>query len=300
MKPEVVLDGVPFAEGPVWCPDGTLVISHLAPGALRRVWPRTGQSRIIARTKGSANAAQLASDGGFVITQNGGIDFMSFAAMLGLTRESCPLYEPVPPGIQRVSPDGEVSDLCVGDLLAPNDLVVDRNGILYFTDPGRPGAAADRLGRLMAMDQSGKVEVIARGFSYDNGIALSPDEQILVVEASGLMWVGRDSEKEWLIEKLGEHPGDGLCFDVEGRVYVASPLAHAIYVLEPDGRVAEVIDLPEGSMVTNVCFGGPDLRTLFAVEIVPGRLHAIENMPCAGLGLTPWPVPAGRSQHRGN
>lgn len=294
MKPEVVLDGVPFAEGPVWCPDGSLVISHLAPGALRRIWPRTGQSRIIARTRGSANAAQLASDGGFVITQNGGIDFMAYAPMLGLTKDSCPPHEPVAPGIQRVSPEGEVSDLCAGELLAPNDLVVDRDGILYFTDPGRPGAAADRLGRVMAMEPGGRLRVIASGFSYDNGIALSPEGRILVVEAYGLMWVGRDGAKEWLIEKLGEHPGDGFCFDVEGRIYVASPLANAIYILEPDGRLGEIIQLPEGSLVTNVCFGGRDLRTLFAVEIMPGRLHAMENMPCAGLALTPWPVPAGQ------
>lgn len=294
MKPEVVLDGVPFAEGPVWCPDGSLVISHLAPGGLRRIWPRTGQSRLIARTKGSANAAQLASDGGFVITQNGGTDFMAYAAMLGLTKDSCPPHEPVPPGIQRVSPEGEVSYLRAGEVRAPNDLVVDRSGTIFFTDPGRPGAATDRLGRLMALEPNGELRVIASDFCYDNGIALSPDGRILVVEANGLMWVGRDGEKEWLIEQLGEHPGDGFCFDVEGRIYVASPLAHAIYVLEANGRVGEVIQLTEGSLVTNVCFGGPDLRTLFAVEIMPGRLHAIENMPCAGLALTPWPVPSGQ------
>lgn len=292
MKPAVVLEGVRFAEGPLWCPDGTLVVTHLAPGILRRIWPQTGQSAVIARTGGSANAAQLASDGGFVATQNGGIDFMVYADALQLTKQTCPPHAPVTPGLQRVSPAGEVSYISRDGLEAPNDLVIDRDGTIYFTDPGHLGTTADPRGRLMSLDPQGRLRVVAGGFRYNNGIALSPDGRILVVEANGLMWVSRDGEKEWLVESLGEYPGDGFCFDREGRAYVASPLAGIVYIIEPDGRVADVLHLPERSMVTNVCFGGEDLRTLFTVEIVPGRVHAFEHMPCPGLPMLTWPVPA--------
>lgn len=209
-------------------------IWHPAPcdGSGRRLGSR-GSSR----TQGSANAVQLTSDGG--------IDFRAYAGALNLTEESCPPYGPVPPGIQRVTPDGEVSDLCAGDVLASNDLIVDRDGTIYFTGPERPSATADRRGRVMALEPGSRLRVITSDFRYDNGIALSPD--------------GADSR---------------------GRSGWA--------------EVGEVIRLLEGSLVTNVCFGESDLRTLFAVEIAPGRLHAIENMPCAGLASTPWPMPAGQ------
>jgi len=291
MKPVVITEGVGFAEGPVWCPDGTLVVSHLAPGCLRRVWPASGRSEIIARTGGSANAAQLTSDGGFVLTQNGGIDFMVYADALSLTKENCPPYEPVAPGLQRVSASGQVTYLTAEPLNAPNDLVVDRNGTIYFTDPGHPPTLASCKGRLMALDPDGCLRVVANGFRYDNGIALSPDGRLLVVEANGLMWVSPAGEKEWLLESLGDYPGDGFCFDVDGRIYVACPLAASIYVIDSDGTMLDAIRLPAGSMVTNVCFGGTDLRTLFAVEIAPGRVHAIEHMPAIGVSMHAWPVP---------
>src|SRR5512143_3982151 len=99
MRPEVVIDGAPFAEGPVRCPDGTLVISHVAPGGLRRVWPAEGRSAIIARTGGGANAVQLASDGGFVVTQNGGFDFAPVAEVLGLREGEIPPFAPATPGL---------------------------------------------------------------------------------------------------------------------------------------------------------------------------------------------------------
>ncbi len=287
------MEGVAFAEGPVWCPDGTLVVSHLAPGCLRRIWPATGQSEIFVRTRGSANAAQLASDSGFLITQNGGIDFMLYADALNLTKETCPPYQPVTPGLQRVSASGQITYLTSDTLHGPNDLVVDRDGTTYFTDPGHPSTDAACSGRLMALDPNGNLRVIAGGFRYDNGIALAPDGRILVAEANGLMWVSRSGEKDWLIESLGDHPGDGLSFDIDGHVYVACPLGHCIHVIDTDGKMLETIHLPAGSIVTNLCFGGSDLRTLFAVEIAPGRVHAIEHMPVAGLPMHAWPVPPG-------
>jgi gluconolactonase len=290
VRAEVIAEGVRFAEGPVWCPDGTLVVSHLSPGALRRIWPESGRSELIARTRGSANAAQLASDGGFVVTQNGGIDFMVYADVLGLSEDDRPPYEPVTAGIQRVSPSAEVSYLCDGDFLGPNDLIVDLDGTIYFTDPGRSPVAGASEGRLMSLTPGGEVKLIADGFHYDNGIALSPSGRILVVEENGLMWVSKDGDKEWLVRSMGEHAGDGLGFDQDGRIYVASPLGHCIHVFEPDGKLADTHPLPDGSIVTNLCFGGDDLRTLFIVEIMPGRVHAMQGMPCPGLPPTPWPV----------
>ena len=74
-RAEVVVGGLLFPEGPVWCPDGTVVCTSVAEGALYRVWPREGRKERIASVGGGANAAAPADDGGFLVTQNGGIDF---------------------------------------------------------------------------------------------------------------------------------------------------------------------------------------------------------------------------------
>ena len=97
MRAEVVVDGIAFGEGPVWCPDQTLVVTSVAEGALYRVWPESGRAERIADTGGGANGAALASDGGFVVTQNGGFDF----AATGLF-EDPPPFRPAVPGLQRV------------------------------------------------------------------------------------------------------------------------------------------------------------------------------------------------------
>ena len=41
---ELVATGIRFPEGPVWCPDGTLVVTSVAEGALYRVWPDAGRA----------------------------------------------------------------------------------------------------------------------------------------------------------------------------------------------------------------------------------------------------------------
>src|SRR5688500_17114910 len=79
MKPEVVAEDTGLGEGPVWCPDGTLVVTSVDRGVLLRIWPETGKHEVVADTAGSPNAAQLASDGGFVVTQAGGHDLSPYA-----------------------------------------------------------------------------------------------------------------------------------------------------------------------------------------------------------------------------
>ena len=101
----VVGKGIPFAEGPVWCPDGTIVATSVAAGALFRVGPGSGTVERIAVTGGGANGAALASDGSILVTQNGGIDFSKLPGVYA----ALPACEPAVPGLQRASPDGTTS-----------------------------------------------------------------------------------------------------------------------------------------------------------------------------------------------
>src|SRR5690349_17744829 len=73
MRAEVVCTGVRFGEGPVWCGDGTLVVTSVAEGALYRVHVDASRGERFADTGGGANGAALAADGSILVTQNGGI-----------------------------------------------------------------------------------------------------------------------------------------------------------------------------------------------------------------------------------
>jgi gluconolactonase len=140
--PVVVVADTGLGEGPVWCPDGTLVITSVDRGLLYRTWPGSGQMEVIADTGGAPNAAQLASDGGFVVTQAGGYDLSAFSPARLRRPPGVPvLYQPpatprpVRPGLQRVTPDGTVHYLADDGFLAPNDLTVTADGTVYFTNP---------------------------------------------------------------------------------------------------------------------------------------------------------------------
>ena len=175
---EVVVTGLMFPEGPVWCDDGTVVCTSVAEGALYRVWPQHHRAERIAVTGGGANAAAPVDDGGFLVTQNGGIDFRG----LGLYAEAPP-YRPAEAGLQRVAPDGTATYVAIGGFNAPNDLVVAPDGTVYFTDPPQHPPPPEPVGRVHALRPDGTTEVVASGFSYCNGIALEADATLVVSRA---------------------------------------------------------------------------------------------------------------------
>lgn len=291
-KAEVVVDGIRFGEGPVWCPDGTpagagsLVVTSVADGVLHRVWPQEQRAELLADTGGGANGAALAADGSILVTQNGGFDF----AATGLFDDP-PQPKPAAPGLQLARPDGTVSYLAATGFHAPNDLCVADDGTVYFTDPGHWPPPDPPIGRVMAYRRDGRVTVAADGFTYCNGIALDPDGHLVVVERQGLQRLLPDGGREWVIEVLGPGAGDGFCVDTEGRFYVASTMEHGVRVVDPDGTIVDFLEIAGEGLTTNCCFGGPDLRTLYATDALPGRVVAWEHMPTPGLPLTPWPGP---------
>jgi len=299
---EVVAEDTGLGEGPVWCPgEGTVVLTSVDRGVLYRVWPLTRRKEVVADTAGSPNAAQLASDGGFVVTQAGGHDLSSFSPARLHPRGANVFYtEPATPRkttpvLQRVTTQGRVTYQTSLGFLAPNDLVVAADGTIYFTDP--PELTGDNreqlLGKVWAYRTDGSIHLVAEKFSYCNGIALDVDGSIIVVERSGLQRVNLAGSREWVVEVLGEGAGDGFCLDRDGRIYVAFNSMRGVKVIE-DGKEVDVLGVPGGppGIVTNVCFAGPDLRTLYLTDAFARRLLAWEAMPTPGLPLTPWPVPA--------
>ncbi len=284
MQCEVVVDGVRFGEGPVWCGDDTLVVTSVADGALYRIDVATGAMALFADTGGGANGAALAADGSMLVTQNGGIDFSA----LGLFPEPTP-FRTATPGVQLARPDGSVSYVADQGFLAPNDLAVAADGRVFFTDPGPHPPPETPVGRVMILERDGTITEFADGFQYCNGIAFTPDGVVVVVEARGLQAVGADGERDWVIEDLGPGVGDGFCLDADGRYYVASTSDHGVRIVDPGGTVIDFLPIPGDGLTTNCCFGGDDLRTLYATDALPGRVVAWEGLPTPGLRLPVWP-----------
>jgi len=191
---------------------------------------------------------------------------------------------------------------CNGEhLKGPNDIVFDAQGGFYFTDLGRRrGRQIDRGAIYYALPDGSRITELVFPIDTPNGIGLSGDEKTLyVADTNGArIWA-------WDIVapgKLGPaphrlHPGrllykaagyerfDSLALDSEGNVVVATLGTGCVTAISPEGRVRAVVPVPEFDiMVTNICFGGPDLKTAYITSAGLGRLYATE-WHCPGLPL---------------
>jgi gluconolactonase len=80
---------------------------------------------------------------------------------------------------------------------------------------------------------------------------------------------------------------DSLAVDADGNVCVATLYSGCVSVVSPEGELLESVPVPEDDIfVTNICFGGPDLRTAYVTSSGHGILYS-----------TPWPRPGLRLNH---
>jgi gluconolactonase len=182
----------------------------------------------------------------------------------------------------------------------PNDLTVDSQGRIYFSDP-RYGENAgkdivDGQGRTIEgvyrIDTDGKVtRVLGREVERANGVLVSADDRYLFVADNNNNNVG-GARKLWrfdlrkdgtvdvaskkLLYDWGKGRGpDGVKQDQKGRLYVAAGLNKpnppfepaadvkgGIYVLSPEGKLLAFLPVLRDE-VTNCAFGGDDLKTLY-------------------------------------
>jgi gluconolactonase len=152
--------------------------------------------------------------------------------------------------------------------IMPNDLVADRQGGIYFTDPAfRPGSRPQDKEGVYYVSNEGQVTRLIDNLTKPNGIILSPDEKILYVLPSsfqGLMAYPLDKPgKIGEGKRIGkiEYPGDGMTVDMKGNLYITQPRLSAIQVISPEGKTLGLIHFPE--VPSNCKFGGQDMKTLF-------------------------------------
>ena len=157
-------------------------------------------------------------------------------------------------------------------LNSPNDVVVKRDGTIWFTDPSygylqgfRPApAVGDQVYRYDP--RSGALSVVADGFDKPNGLAFSPREDVLYVGDNGdphhivafnVLDGRRVTRGRVLAASTPEHP-DGLKVDAHGRVYASA--AEGVRIFDARGDQLGTIALPGA---VNFTFGGHERNVLF-------------------------------------
>ncbi|HZT95030.1 MAG TPA: SMP-30/gluconolactonase/LRE family protein [Gaiellaceae bacterium] len=269
--------GLGLLEGPLWL-DRSLFFVAVSRGVVYR-WDGA-EFTITCEVGGGPNGLAADANGAIWIAQNGGT-----RGWRGATR-------PRPAGLQRLAGDC-LEDVVVTGHDAPNDLVVGPGGRIYFTDPPLGHDHRPVPGRLCRFDpQTGVDEVLDEGIIFPNGIAFDPRLENLYVVETGARRIlryayvnGRLGARE-LYAQLEHGEPDGICFDAEGRLYVANGPADDIAVIEPDA--ADVRYHPAPRFPTNCCFGGSSLETLFVTFASGGRLLAFaSDVPGAALPSAP-------------
>jgi gluconolactonase len=153
-------------------------------------------------------------------------------------------------------------------LNSPNDVVVRRDGHVYFTDPASKAVLERQtlgFNGVFHVTPSGKISLVTRRLGRPNGVALTPDGRTLYVADSESKKIvafrldadGTASGERTFIAAVDGTP-DGLRVAANGNIYVA---CRGICVYSPEGKLNKLIEFPETP--TNCAFGGTDLRTLY-------------------------------------
>lgn len=260
---ELLVSGCPFCEGPAFHRDGNLCIVNWDTSQIMCVTPKREIGEIH-RTGGIPAGLAFHPDGALWIADEG--DDLH--------------------GVLRVNAVGEQTvmvDSYEGKPLnGANDLVFDRFGTCYFSDPWGSGPDTP-TGAFYRLFSDGRLEQLGSGLKFPNGVALNADETAVFLaetHAHRIMrfpiYGGGDIGEgaAWLDGDESFTP-DGMAFDAEGYLHVAVFGGARVDVYDPDGRAVEAISIP-GPNVTNCAFGGPDNRTLVVTEIETESVYRVE------------------------
>lgn len=293
-----IASGLQFPEGPIAMPDGSVILVEIKRGTLSRVTPN-GKIEVIAETGGGPNGAAFGPDGKVYVCNDGGFEWSVLNGLL------IPGHQPKDYSggrIERVDIDtGKVEVLyteCNGHrLCGPNDIVFDKSGGFWFTDHGKHrDRDSDTTGVYYAKTDGSMIREVIFPIQSPNGIGLSPDEKKLYVAET---WTAR--VWQWDLPSPGQiksgsepfTPGggtllaglpgfqllDSMAVDSAGYVCVATIINGGVTAISPDGKTIEHVPLPD-PLTTNVCFGGPDMKTAYATLSGYGKLVSF-----------PWPRP---------
>lgn len=168
----------------------------------------------------------------------------------------------------------------------PNDIIVNKKDQFFASDPNwRAGT-----GQLWRIDAGGKAVLLAADMGTTNGIALSPDEQILYVNESvqRKIWAfdvdasGNISGKR-LFAEFTDFGFDGMACDGKGNLFVTRHGKGTIAILSPEGKLVREVQL-KGKRCSNLVFGGKNGKTVYVTMQDRGAIEKFQ-VEHAGKGL---------------
>jgi gluconolactonase len=247
MNIEKIARGFQFTEGPTWSKEGFLLFSDCNANKLYKFVGGTGTSDF-ADVPGGPN--------GNTYDVQGRLYTCEFHAR----------------NVTRTSKKGVVEVLASKfegkRLNAPNDIIVRRDGHVYFTDPAfgdqQDHRELDFFG-VFHITPKGDLEAIAKWKTRPNGITLSPSGKVLYVADSDARLIraydldksGTASKERVLIENIPGVP-DGIRTDEKGNIYVA---AKHVFVYSEEAKLIGTIEFSDPP--SNLTFGDVDLESLF-------------------------------------
>lgn len=249
-----------FTEGPVVDPQGNVYFSD---GRNDRVMQldKDGKLSVFLKPCGRANGLKFDAQGRLCMCQSVGAGGKQRVARIEKDGAETPLAETYE-GLR---------------LNAPNDLTIDRQGRIYFTDINLGDAApkSDLPSGVYRIDAPGKFVRVISGLLRPNGIVITPDNKTLYVSDRGTQKLHRyrvkpdgGLEPDGIVYDFSPDRGiDGMCLDLEGNIYGAAGEKEktGLWVISPEGKLLLHKPMPEFS--TNVAFGGDDMRDLYLTAL---------------------------------
>ncbi|MFT5329820.1 MAG: gluconolactonase [Parasphingorhabdus sp.] len=269
---EIIAEGLAFPEGPVVMADGSVIVVELAGGRITRCW--NGRAETVCDIGGGPNGAAIGPDGALYVCNNGGLDLEKFQNARGNGHEG---------RIERV-------DLATGKferiydsfdsvpLQAPNDIVFDADGRIWFTDLGKThDGIRTASGLFSALTDGSEIFAIDRHAVSYNGVGLSPDGASVYVadtHQARLWHYERRVDQQrptWVATAPGPVGFDSLAVTQAGNICVATLYDGGISTITPDGTVSK-FSISDEAYVTNIAFGGEDMCTAYITLSQSGRL----------------------------
>jgi gluconolactonase len=293
-----------FPEGPVAMDDGSVIVVEIEAGRLTRVKP-DGSKHTIATVGGGPNGLAIGPDGALYVCNNG--ENFEYHKQMGLNIPGHTPPHHAGGWIERVEiASGKVERLYTEwngvKLQAPNDIVFDTIGGFWFTDHGSTTHDYRTHGALYyARADGSKIERVLYELVTPNGVGLSPagDAVYYAETFTGRLYKlpltapGVRGEVAGFTpgQFVGAFPGlayfDSLGVQADGHVCCATLLAGGITTFDPATGGTTHFALPD-PLVTNICWGGKDMKTAFITASGTGKLLAVD-----------WPAPGLRLNYNG-
>jgi len=252
-----------FTEGPALAPDGSIFFSDIGQ-SIYRYAPATGKTELFRQPSGRSNGLMFNAEGALIACEGantGGNRRISITTGIVGGKDNTVLRD----GTVRT-----LADRYEGQRFnSPNDLAIDGQGRVYFTDPRYVGHEPRELDfeAVYLVSRDGRVKIATREVSKPNGILVSPDGRKVYVSDNNPQGsrhlVALDVTSDGtlggkrVLHDFGTLRGaDGMTLDASGNIYAAAGAGDkaGVYVFDPAGKLLAMIPAPGDP--TNCVFGG--------------------------------------------